>query len=167
MPHFPIAVILPKDVFDAGYQNIVTYIANLIKPYDENIDVAPYVKITKDALDKEYNEYAENEEPQYIYSKEEYCEKVYGCELDEAGNGISTFNENSILDEYIIGGRYFEHGYGPGYKYNNKDKLYTREDFETRPLPSCSRSWACIANTSRRTIIRSSVSEGWRARVSV
>lgn len=91
-----------------------------LTPYDENIDVEPYLKYTKQqAIDRAKKDIASGH---YIYgsamSKEEveaintdegyyqYALKMWGYTPDENGNLMSTYNPKSKWDWYTEGGRW-------------------------------------------------------------
>lgn len=88
--------------------------------YDENIEVDPYVRYTKqEAIDKAKNDIANGyywstsnmskEEIKAINTDEEYYQytlKAWGYETDENGNLLTTYNPNSKWDWWTVGGRW-------------------------------------------------------------
>ena len=101
MSHFAVLVLHEED----------QPIEDLLAPYDENIDVEPYIKRTKEEAIKEL----ENKKYynfQYIdeYTSEqqyrELAEDWFGHAPDENGNILSTYNPKSKWDRYQVGGRF-------------------------------------------------------------
>lgn len=129
MSNFSLAIILPETLYDTGYVNMKKYIDHLLQPYNENTEVSQYIKITKEEFDREYAEYTLEEDIGNVYSKEEFCEKVFGCTFDHNGNCISRENINGIFDRYHISTRYCPDDSRDD-KYKEKRTFY-REDFET------------------------------------
>lgn len=93
MSHYAVLVLHKED------QNIDT----LLAPYNENLEVEPYLKLTNDeVIAKAREEYDDN------YSEKEliksYAEDYGYIVLDD---GLySTYNPNSKWDWYLIGGRF-------------------------------------------------------------
>ena len=99
--HFILYIVVPHEIFDKGDKAIEQYISQTMMIYDENLR---YIVIYKEDLEKVYNStegYKCIEE--YI---EEYCEKELQLEMDSNGNAISPYNDASIWDWYVIGGRW-------------------------------------------------------------
>ena len=113
MSHFAVAV------FTDGKKSV----EELLAPYDENIEVAPYIDLTKrqmidKALErkKDYTERRDKGDDisdwmlEYINANTD--EELYQCEYDsdysydKDGNQLSTYNPNSKWDWWSVGGRY-------------------------------------------------------------
>lgn len=75
-------------------------VEELLAPYDENLEVEPYVYKTMEEARAELVEYTAEE-----YTDEEVA-KYFGAKLDEDGNLLTTSNPNSKWDWYSIGGRW-------------------------------------------------------------
>lgn len=100
MSHYTVAVLTRKE----------QSVEDLLTPYDEAIDVAPYIDVKKEDAEKEIEEFLEKS-PQYAkeYKGMTWAEQVmryYGQEIDQDGNILSTYNPNSKWDWYDIGGRW-------------------------------------------------------------
>lgn len=111
-----------------------------LAPYDENIEVEPYLKYTKQqAIDRAKKDIASGH---YIYgsamSKKEveainadegyyqYALKMWGYTPDENGNLMSTYNPKSKWDWYTVGGRWS--GYLPIYDTDySADKTFVKD----------------------------------------
>ena len=108
MTHFVVLIVIPRNIFLQGDAAIYNYIDNIMKPYHEDVEVDPYIIITKDDLKKEFDTFTENgknEENGYL-SVEEYCKEWHEYDMDEHGNALSTYNKDSLFDWYEIGGRW-------------------------------------------------------------
>jgi len=105
MSHFTVLVI-GEDIEDK------------MAPYDEGLDVPPYIDQTKETLEKERLELIEEAKnppqdstPDYsVYTEDislaEFA-KVYHCaEVDSDGNLLTTYNPKSKWDWYVVGGRW-------------------------------------------------------------
>lgn len=113
MSHFTVAVITDK----------IENLESMLAPYDEDIEVEPYISETKEQLIKKGKERKERALKQkeegkeldkwdlrYINAQtdeELYKEVIYDDETyDENGNLLSTYNPDSRWDWYSIGGRW-------------------------------------------------------------
>lgn len=101
MSHFVVAV------FTEQGQNI----EDLLEPFDENLEVEPYVRFTKEEILKEIDEQCAIDEDfaktMQGLSDQEKISEWRGYELfDKNGNPLSTYNPNSKWDWYSIGGRW-------------------------------------------------------------
>lgn len=113
MSHFAVAV------FTDGKKSV----GELLAPYDENINVATYIELTKQqmidkALDRKKNYKERRDKGEDIsdwmleYINANTDEELYQCEYDsdysydEDGNQLSTYNPNSKWDWWSVGGRY-------------------------------------------------------------
>lgn len=78
-------------------------IHELLAPYDENIEVEPYIEATKAQLIQEKKQQREDGTDEELYQK-----AIEGIEdrLDENGNLLSTYNPDSKWDWYKTGGRW-------------------------------------------------------------
>lgn len=113
MSHYTVLVITE----DGDYEKALA-------PFDENIEVEPYVKVSKAQMAEEYKkdckEHKDKEDKTYFIKKwgsfdltdeeaakryREYWEDEY-TKFDEEGNELSTYNPNSKWDWYSLGGRW-------------------------------------------------------------
>lgn len=92
MSHYTVAVIHRKD------QDI----AELLKPYDENLEVEPYIKYTKEEAIK----WAKDNFKPGRTDDEYYEIMADGRQTDEEGNIYSTYNPDAKWDWYEVGGRW-------------------------------------------------------------
>lgn len=98
MSHYSVAVFHRED------QNI----EDLLAPYNENIEVAPYIQFTKqqavDYARKHFPAYCDGktDDECYKYMAEDYSDDM----IDKDGNLYTTYNPKSKWDWYEIGGRY-------------------------------------------------------------
>ena len=102
MSHFTVAVIVPKDRKESELEN---YIDHIMEPFDEGIEVEPYIALTKEELLVKYNEYKERGDNSNL-TFEEFSDDYCGYGNDEEGNALSTYNPNAKWDWYEIGGRW-------------------------------------------------------------
>lgn len=93
MSHYTVAV------FHRADQDI----EDLLAPYDENMDVEPYVKYTRQAAIDYARAYLNTEG-----LSDDECWKLManGCPRDADGNIYSTYNPKSKWDWWVEGGRY-------------------------------------------------------------
>ena len=89
-----------------------------LAPYDENLEVTPYIGTTKGDLVEERKEMIEEAKNppkdtsiDYSVYKEgmslaEFCKAYHDEEVDEEGNLLTTYNPESKWDWYEIGGRW-------------------------------------------------------------
>jgi len=79
----------------------------LLEPYNENIEVEPYVAMTKEEALARIAEY-EDKYPEYkTKTDEEKIRDWFGYHyFDENGNPMTTYNPDSKWDWYSIGGRF-------------------------------------------------------------
>ena len=103
MSHYTVGVVVPKFIDE---EFIESYIEEALAPFSENLEVEPYVHITKAELEERYKEYLEHNKDEYKYSFEGYTHDYCGYETDEEGNVISCYNPNSKWELYVIGGRW-------------------------------------------------------------
>ncbi len=119
MSHFTVGVIVNKDIEKDFIESAVN---KALEPFDENEEVAPYVSLTKEDLQKKHAEIVEainagksdkynveylieNKDKYLTY--EAYIESNYGDrDFDKDGGLISTYNPKSKWDWYEIGGRW-------------------------------------------------------------
>lgn len=83
----------------------------LLEPFDENIEVEPYVRRTKEEVLKEIEKYCDENEvlrKEYLTlsDKEKMRDWARYNDFDEDGNPLSTYNPNSKWDWYSVGGRW-------------------------------------------------------------
>ena len=104
--HFLVLIVIPCATFLQGKQSILRYIEEKMAPYNENLQVPPYVETPKDKLQQEYEEFkASKQDIDVLKTFELFCDRQ-GYLLDENGNAISTVNENGLWDWFDIGGRF-------------------------------------------------------------
>lgn len=128
MSHYGVLVALPK-----GTKDIESALAKVMEPFDENLEVGPYISETVDDIIKLKATRIEHIKEQLAKSKkltnardllweketkerlkeiedmsdeEWYHEQTEDRILDEKGNVISTYNPDSKWDWYVIGGRW-------------------------------------------------------------
>lgn len=152
MSHFSVAV------FTDGKKSV----EELLAPYDENIEVTPYVELTRQQMIEKALERKKDYEQRARSGKEiadwmkEYInantdEELYQCEFDsdcsydENGNQLSTYNPESKWDYWIVGGRWNgklkaingEHGEGglftPNPRKNGKYDIAKVADIDFSP----------------------------------
>ena len=124
MTHFTVGIIVPSHELS----NLQSFIAEQMAPYDENLEVEPYVSysvekakadLTRDSTRLE--RIIERQDANYNLEKcQELIEKLrvttpedkfreyveYHKHFDEDGDPISTYNPDSKWDWYVIGGRW-------------------------------------------------------------
>ena len=127
MSHYSVAVIIPPRI-----QNPEGYIEAVFAPFNENLEVAPYVSKTVEELIAEAKEkkakamLPENAEKEYYdnFRTAETDEELYAAALDwhditpdnlsdrtdADGNMLTTYNPNSKWDWYEINGRWSNYG---------------------------------------------------------
>lgn len=97
MSHFAVLVLHEED----------QSIRDLLAPYDENLEVEPYIKYTRtQAINKMREEYpnaCKDMSEDEIF--QEACE-WYGNMVDDDGDILSTYNPHSKWDWYQVGGRF-------------------------------------------------------------
>jgi hypothetical protein len=97
MSHFAVLVLHEEDQF----------IEDLLAPYDENLEVEPYIKYTRiQAINKMRKDcpslYKDKSEDEIF---QEACD-WFGCTLDDDNNLLSTYNPHSKWDWWQVGGRF-------------------------------------------------------------
>ena len=99
MSHFAVLVLHEED----------QPIEELLAPYNENIDVEPYIKRTKEEAIKELEKYYDFQYIDEHTSEQQYrelAEDWFGHAPDENGNILSTYNPKSKWDWWQVGGRF-------------------------------------------------------------
>lgn len=109
MSHYSVAVITKTDKIDE--------LQKLLAPFDEHIEVEPYICRTKEdmiefarSVKRKFEVFFNKFESKYVAAETD--EDLYNCVYsedsiyDEDGNELSTYNPNSKWDKYYIGGRY-------------------------------------------------------------
>lgn len=120
MSHYCVGVIVEN------IDNFETEIEKILAPYNENLEVKPYIYKTKTQIIKEAKQYVSiikqtiKENPKYQIENT-YRKKILAAitdedfyqamrdedgEYDEEGNQLTTYNPNSKWDWYQIGGRF-------------------------------------------------------------
>ena len=143
MSHYCVGVIV-EDI-----NNFETEIEKILAPYNENLEVKPYIYKTKTQIIKEAKQYVSmikqtiKENPKYQIENT-YRKKILAAitdedfyqtmrdedgEYDEEGNQLTTYNPNSKWDWYQIGGR-FTHD--EDFVQIKNFKLYDEMDEETK-----------------------------------
>ena len=121
MTHFITGIIIPKEEINRAKE----YIESSMSPYSEELEVSPYIKETKEKIKADFEEFKkdlrkqikENNVPDYLnkyvedgkvkkITIKDWAEGYYGNEMDEEGNMLTTWNEDSFWDWYRIGGRW-------------------------------------------------------------
>jgi len=101
MSYFPILILLPHDVAQKDDYEQYVYMTKILEKFNESTECPSYVCVTKDELESEYEENKDDYE-----SLEEFCKKWYGSNIDKDGNGVSTFNKESLFTTWKIGGKF-------------------------------------------------------------
>lgn len=123
MTHFTVGIILPNDVADP-----VSYIANAMEPYFEHSHAAPYVCYSLEQAEQDiadtihrFDLIVRRNDPHYNIEKcnqhlaemrrmtpqEKYAEYLKCHDrFNASGEPISTYNQDSKWDWYVIGGRW-------------------------------------------------------------
>jgi hypothetical protein len=143
MSHYCVGVIV-EDI-----DNFEAEIEEILAPYDENLEVKPYLYKTKAQLIEEAKQLVPiikkhiEEDPKYqivntyrekilaAVTDEDFYQAMYDedCEYDEEGNQLTTYNPNSKWDWYQIGGRFRHEEDSVQIK---NFKLYDEMDEETK-----------------------------------
>lgn len=94
MSHYAVAV------FHRADQDV----DELLAPFDENIEVEPYVAYTR----QEAIDYARKHFDGYRDKSDDECYKAMASDrkTDKDGNILTTYNPNSKWDWYVVGGRF-------------------------------------------------------------
>lgn len=103
MSHYSVGIIVPKNIKE---EHLEAYIDKALEPFDENLEVEPYIALTKFELMKRYQDYIKNADKENALSFDEFSDDYCGYGNDEEGNALSTYNPNSKWDWYVIGGRW-------------------------------------------------------------
>ena len=99
--HYIVLIIIPRDIFVKGHENIRDYISEKMEPYNEEHEKEPYILKTKEQIENEFELFKDKYD-----SIGEYCKHRYGNIFDFHGNLMSTYNDDAIYDYYEIGGRW-------------------------------------------------------------
>lgn len=103
MSHYSVGIIVPKNIKE---EHLEAYIDKTLEPFNENLEVEPYIALTKFELMKRYQDYIKNADEKNALSFDEFSDDYCGHGNDEEGNALSTYNPNSKWDWYVIGGRW-------------------------------------------------------------
>lgn len=107
MSHMTVTVAIPGNV---AQSDLRAALEAALAPYDETLEVAPYVRYPKAEVDadeqfqkwwKKVNAAAGTSLP-YAKAAVEW----YGGEVDKDGNVLSTYNPKSQWDWWVVGGRW-------------------------------------------------------------
>lgn len=133
MSHYAVAVFHRED------QDI----NELLAPYDENIEVEPYIQYTRDEAIKEGKERYKNEPNMTDADYYNQIASMYDDDMiDDDGNLWTTYNPDSKWDWYSIGGRFSDlletyttvsewfSGYSDSAKVKNIDFAGSREIYD-------------------------------------
>ena len=133
MSHYAVAVFHRED------QDI----NELLAPYDENIEVEPYIQYTRDEAIKEGKERYKNEPNMTDADYYNQIASMYDDDMiDDDGNLLTTYNPDSKWDWYSIGGRFSDlletyttvsewfAGYSDSAKVKNIDFAGSREIYD-------------------------------------
>lgn len=126
MSHYTVGVILPKEVLE---EDLNEYLSKALAPFDEHIEVEPYIRYTKEELLVQYENYKKRELKRHqdknfnetfsmikgdmeipdleVRSFEDFVTIYMGYDIDKDFNALSTYNPNSKWDSYKIGGRWY------------------------------------------------------------
>lgn len=109
MTHFVTLIIVPRAIYLQGQNAIDEYIAEIMEPYDENLEVTPYIYLTKEEFEEKYQIFKASSEPQAnkYDTIDKYRTDYCGYDLvDHEGNILSTYNQMCFWDYYCVGGRW-------------------------------------------------------------
>lgn len=132
MSHFTVTVALSANTLnrdelrtlskETRRQKIEDAVAEALQPFDENVEVEPYVRYTVAdiAADERYQECLAKH-PEVIPTD------WYGGTLDAEGNVLSTYNPQAQWDWWVIGGRW------GGYWVAKTEEFAARSRSLTRP----------------------------------
>ncbi len=124
MTHFVIGVIIPKEVMKQE-NKVESYIVDLMSPYNEELEIEPYIDKTAKEVKEEFEEFKKNLQKEIVENKVSEYKKEYvkdnkikeitinewvktwdEKELDKEGNLLTTYNTDCFWDWYRIGGRW-------------------------------------------------------------
>lgn len=105
MTHFVLLIIIPRSIFIQGNSAINEYINNTMNQYSENTLIEPYIVLTKEQLQQEFNKFNKKYSADTFANIIEYAHDN-GYELDNNGNALSTSNTNSCYDWFNVGARW-------------------------------------------------------------
>lgn len=112
-----------ESFYSSSYNCKKEKLEEMLAPYDENLEVTPYIERTKKQIIekakdfktrflREQKEGKKLDEWQKEYVNAETDEELYqaeideDCQYDEEGNELTTYNPKSRWDWYEIGGRW-------------------------------------------------------------
>lgn len=91
----------------------------ILEPFDENLEICPYVYDSKKTIDAERKKCVEDQKDPTTYvgrnypnndftnmSTKDFAEFWYGKGTDKRGNSLSTYNPRARWDWYEVGGRW-------------------------------------------------------------
>lgn len=91
-------------------------LGEILAPYDENLEVEPYIDMTYDIVAELGKEHLSKNDDIKIIDINQWRKKDFynyyrneflsGCDTDENGNILSTYNPESKYDWYQVGGRF-------------------------------------------------------------
>lgn len=90
-------IVIPQIIYGLGEKEILKYVSLLITPYLEDTEIEPYVIVSKEEINKEYEENIDDYE-----DINELCKKIYGGYLNENGCVMTTLNKNALWESYEI-----------------------------------------------------------------
>jgi hypothetical protein len=111
MTHFVTLIIVPRAIYLQGQEAIDKYIEKVMEQYDENLEVTPYIYLTKAQFEEKYRAFKTKTSGRSDVLKydtiDKYRTDYCGHDLvDHEGNILSTYNQKCIWDWYCIGGRW-------------------------------------------------------------
>lgn len=99
-------------------------VEDLLAPYNENIEVEPYVSMAFEEAKEEVSRRKGRE------VSDEEVREYYDDEMDEDGNVMSTYNPKSKWDWYSIGGRWADATTEYGITVGDTDWKYPQEHLD-------------------------------------
>jgi hypothetical protein len=103
--HFITLIVIPKKIFCVGLEHIIMYIHDKMKPYNEELEVAPYISLTKKQIEERFKTYQQSTYYDPKYDTLEKYEKDYlECMIDYQGNVLCSRNPHALWDGYVFGG---------------------------------------------------------------
>lgn len=106
MTHFITLILVPNEVMQQGPAAVKQYINNTMAKYSEYTEVEPHVVLTKVELRAEYKKYKLDHDDCEYNDEKEYAKEWHSYDIDDDGNAVSNFNDDSFYDWYVVGGRW-------------------------------------------------------------
>lgn len=119
MTHFIVLILVPSNIIALGDHAVNQYIENKLNQYAEDYPVEPYIEMTKEEIRADFKKYKLDHDDCEYENVKDYAKDYYGYELDNEGNALSSTNNSSFYDWYVIGGRWDGYLTGqPNYGFN-------------------------------------------------